>query len=208
MKHSLDELLGIVHDYYPCSVPSYEPRYQETEEYHRLVAARVRAGATDDPWRAMLRRIDAQFPGTNAQNRSLHLPMGSADACYSACLWLQETHRLGFFVSFLVPYYVVYGARYVEQIEQSSTDQVFVFIDGVEVADPVPKPRRGRWVVSFDFSPDEQPYAAGIAREIEATFGCERMPPEVGNVVVPDVETSRRRYGAARIYDCLMSDEW
>ncbi|WP_437294638.1 hypothetical protein [Sorangium sp. So ce426] len=63
-------------------------------------------------------------------------------------------------------------------------------------------------VVSFDLSPDEQPYAAVIAQEIEATWGYERMPPEVGNVVVPDVATNLRRLGEARLYDCLFSDAW
>ncbi|WP_437912482.1 hypothetical protein WME73_35945 [Sorangium sp. So ce302] len=65
-----------------------------------------------------------------------------------------------------------------------------------------------RQVISFELSPDEQPYAAGIAQEIEATWGYERMPPEVGNVVVPDVATNLRRLGEARLYDCLFSDAW
>jgi hypothetical protein len=60
--------------------------------------------------------------------------------------------------------------------------------------------------ISFEPSPDEAPYAAWITREIEATFGGERMPPEVGKVVVPDVVTNLRSFGEATLYDCLFSD--
>jgi hypothetical protein len=62
--------------------------------------------------------------------------------------------------------------------------------------------------IHLDLSPEEQPYATWLAREIEATWGCARMPPEVGNVIVPDVATNHRRLGQARLYDCLLSDDW
>jgi hypothetical protein len=62
--------------------------------------------------------------------------------------------------------------------------------------------------ISFAFTPDEQPYAESIAREIEATYGFERMPPEVGNVIVPDVSVGGRLLGEARLFDCLFSDSW
>jgi hypothetical protein len=65
-----------------------------------------------------------------------------------------------------------------------------------------------RSTIRFDFSSDEQPYADWIARDIEATFGYEPMPPVVGNIIVPDVATERRALGEARLYDCLLSDSW
>jgi hypothetical protein len=65
-----------------------------------------------------------------------------------------------------------------------------------------------RRVIAFEPLPDEKPILDWLAREIEVTFGCDRMPPEVGSVIVPDVETNERRFGEARIYDCLMSDMW
>ena len=63
-------------------------------------------------------------------------------------------------------------------------------------------------VIAFEPSPDEQPYAAALAREIAATFGCEPMPPEVGEIIVPDASTNLRGLGEARLYDCLLSDSW
>lgn len=64
--------------------------------------------------------------------------------------------------------------------------------------------------ITFDLSPDERRYADWIAAEIEATFGCERMPGEVGTVLVPNVGTDLGIPGEVRIYDCLFSNghEW
>jgi hypothetical protein len=45
-----------------------------------------------------------------------------------------------------------------------------------------------------------------IAQEIEATYGYEPMPPEVGRVIVSDVETGGRLFGEATLYHCLFSD--
>jgi hypothetical protein len=63
--------------------------------------------------------------------------------------------------------------------------------------------RTKREYISFDLSPDELPYSEWIARDIEATFGCERMPPEVGTVLVPGVNLGGPR--DTRLYDCLFS---
>jgi len=60
----------------------------------------------------------------------------------------------------------------------------------------------------ISFSHDEQPYAAWIIHDIEATWGYERMPPEIGKMIVPDVATNRRNLGEATLYDCLLSDDW
>jgi hypothetical protein len=204
-----------------------------------LVAARRQAGANNEPWRAMLRRLGDQFPENSVQNRSLHLPAGSLDACYSGRLSLptntpdEHYHYLGFLVSFLVPYYVVYSLRCVDDLEKieemkaRSAEQAWsacVCIKNTLVIlpawmfkilpawmvkpEPPPKIEAFRNVISFELSPDEQPYAAWIAEDIKATWGHEHMPPEAGKVVVPDVATNLRSFGEATLYDCLFSDDW
>ena len=60
----------------------------------------------------------------------------------------------------------------------------------------------------FSLSPGEQLYAEHIAREIEATWGYERMPPELEKTIVPDVGTNLRGFGEATLHDCLFSDHW
>ncbi len=61
--------------------------------------------------------------------------------------------------------------------------------------------------IPFDLSPDEQPYATWIAHDIERSWGYERMPPDIGCVIVPDVSTNARALGEATLFDCLFSDD-
>jgi hypothetical protein len=239
MRHSIDELTGIVYRHYPRGLLSNDPRYAASEQYRRLEAARRQAGADNEAWQVMLKRLVVQFPENSVLNRSLHLPTGSLDACYSACLDLpaapgEQYHSVGFFVSFLVPYYVIYSLRSVddlEEIERMKASRVkpvrhahlcikntlFILPDWmvkilpdcmVETEPPSPMEAH-RNVISFDLSPDEHPYGAWISQDIEATWGgYERMPPEVGKVIVPDVATNLRWLGEATLYDCLFSDQW
>jgi hypothetical protein len=57
-------------------------------------------------------------------------------------------------------------------------------------------------------APREEPEVQRLAQEIEATYGYERIPPEIGDVVVPDVAVDGVGMGKARIYDCLLSSYW
>lgn len=239
MRHSVEELIEIVYSYYPRGLPSDDPRYRETDEYRRLMAARRRAGASNEPWRAMLRRLGDHSPEHSVEDRSLHLQTGKLDACYAGALSLpsntpgEHYHYLGFMVSFLVPYYAVYSARSVDDIEEIERmrargaphaftffvhDTMYILPAWVgklvrlfkpEQIEPRPtEDTPARQVIGFDLSPDEQPFAAWIAEDIKATWGYERMPPEIGNVVVSEVATNLRPLGEARLYDCLFSDDW
>lgn len=235
MRHSINEFIGIVYSYYPRGLLSNDPQYNETEEYRRLVAVRRQAGANNEPWRAMLQRLSNKFPDNSVQNRSLHLPTGSWDACYSACLYLAPApgeyhHTVGFLVSFLVPYYVIYSSRTVNNHEKMDEmkanpaapnqyasvsladfpDTMFILpacIVKPEFIEPDPPIQAYRNNISFSLSSDEQPYGEWIARDIEATWtGYERMPPEVGNVIIPDVSTNGKLLGEATLFNCLFSD--
>ena len=58
-------------------------------------------------------------------------------------------------------------------------------------------------------SPGEEPAATDIGREIEDTYvGYEPIPPELGDLVVPDVALDCRNFGKATIYDCLLTTTW
>jgi hypothetical protein len=225
MKDSADELIAIARRYYARGTCG-DDSYKETEENRRLVEARIRAGtgADRDRWRALLGRIREQFPGNSVVNGSIHLETGSVDACYSGTLWLthptdEHFHTVEFRVSFLVPYYIVYSERVVDDPDAlkahraSSSTVVGVLVGDTwefipaEVADPEFRAEEAkgfrRRMVSFDFSPEEAPFAAWIAGEIEATFDAERMPPEIGKVLVPEVSTHLQLPGEATLYDCL-----
>jgi hypothetical protein len=238
MKQALEELLAMVYRYYPRGLSVDDLRYRESEEWRRIVAERRRAGATCESWRQLLRRLGEQFPEYSVQNRAIHLPVGEADASYSAYVHMpvttpgEHSHSLGFLISFLVPYYIVYSTRIVdapEAKEENKTendgevtwyvgDTCYVGrrsdapahlrdeLEGKKIQKPKETARRIER--SLDPTPEEQPCASWIAREIESMFGYERMPSEVGKVIVPDVATNLRSLGEATLYDCLFSDDW
>ena len=246
MKHSTAELIDIACRYYPRGIarartPSDDPApYKNSDEHRRLVAARVEAAARRGPWRAMLTRLREQFPGRGVNDQVACCPPDFLRASYEACIELppgpgEHGHTVSFLVSFLVPYYVVYATRFVDDPEQEAAirrrheKKVLLGVGGegeprVVWALPreVVKPEvlaeidrdfekrqpATRMVISFELSPEEQPYAATIAREIEATYGYEPMPPEVGRTIVPDIETDFRPAGEATLYDALFTESW
>jgi hypothetical protein len=54
--------------------------------------------------------------------------------------------------------------------------------------------------------PGEERLARAITREIEATYpGYEPIPPDLGDVEVPDVQVDTVPTGKATVYDCLLS---
>ena len=200
MKHTVDELLAIAYSYYARGITHADPGYYDTQERQRLIDARRHAGTEDrfERWRHMIFRLEARFPDSHVMDRSLHLHTGTWDACYSGWLIMpplpgEDQRHIGFLVSFLVPYYVVYTSR-------------VTFLD---MHDPA---HREDWVqqkIAFTFAPDEEPYARAVIAEIEATYpDHEPMPPEVGQMIVPGVVTSRRYIDTATLFDCLFSDEW
>jgi hypothetical protein len=195
MKHSTTELVGLVHRFYPRDLWSSEPQYNDTEEYRRMLEAVRGARADYARWKSMLGRLEARFPGC-VRDMSLHIFGDAFESAYCGKLCLpkldpdEDEHELGFRVSFMAPYYVIYTLRW-RHLENDP---------GGNIASPAE--------VRFEFSPVAQPYERGLAQEIEATYGYEAMPPEIGTLVVPDVTTSVRAFGTATIYDCLLSDDW
>ncbi len=58
-------------------------------------------------------------------------------------------------------------------------------------------------------APGEEAAAMDVGREIEASYpGYLPIPPEIGDILVPDVCPGFRDFGEATIYDCLFSSEW
>jgi hypothetical protein len=189
MKPSASDLLAIARRFYPPDRWPDEPGYSETEEDRRLMEAVRRAGSGVDyeRWESMLDRLEATLPG-RIHNTAMSLTAGVRSPAYEAICRLLDTdeakHNVGFSVSFLVPCYVVYGWRWSES-------------SGYEVR--------------FDLDETERPYAQKIAEEIEATYGYEPMPPEVGTTLVAEVEIAGVRYHYVRrgmIYDYLLTVRW
>ena len=205
MKHSVDELVAIAHQLFPKGMPDRDPRYFETPEVQRQLAARIPASARYEDWCALLSRLKARFTeqglaGVEVQNLSLFLKVPTAaallDRCFSADLLLpvrapsDEHSRLRFFVSFVVPYYTIFR----------------------EIDAPLGRPKSASDLITqrtFDMSPEELPYSTAIAEEIETSFpGYEPISPAIGQAIVPDVVTGTKWFGEATIFNCLFSDHW
>lgn len=233
MKYSKQELTDIAYSYFARGVGESDPRYKQGVEYDRRMAARVPARARYRDWCAMLARVQARFPtglrDIGVENKSLFLAGAGAaalDRCFTGALWLPDQspaeshHQLEFVVSFVVPYYAVRSSHFEEDptpllppsqrarlVFQGDTCYIFP-PDPNAVADPNEKPRYRR-IHRFEFSAAEEPFARGIAEEIETTFpGHEPISPEVGLTVVPEVEAGNKTFGEATIFTCLFADEW
>jgi len=190
IKHSFEELVAILRQYYPpipAVFPGPEreiPTYGKTEERRRLGAARIHAGTEDGAWQAMLDRLQARLPG-GIENRKAQLKSGDWDSTYTGILNLPSeppiAHTRTFMVSFLAPYYIIYGERWVSRPLDLTALDAKDFDEEHDDNEDAVEPIEFR----FDLTPEEAPHAAVIAAEIEATFGAQRMPPEIGFRPVP-----------------------
>lgn len=221
-------MLDIIYQHYPRGIEHEDPRYTRTDEHARLVRAR-RQAAGDPRWSALLRHVSDRYPG-QVMNRSLHLPTGKVDACFSFTLSLPGTARhraLWFRVSFLGPWHITYASDLVEDAEETAAlragpvDKIDVSVHGLRFLVPasilgpdalrVAEERRNapslmRQEILFSPSPEEAPHVEAVERDIAATFGTTLLPPEVGATLVPDVATNLRLLGEATIHDCLFTD--
>lgn len=236
MKHSVEELTAIAYQYFPRGMSSSERLYTETVEYRRRLTARARASAEYEPWREMLRRIQARFPqelhpGVMVENRSIFLQSptaGPADRCFSGALWLpvcgleKNQHQLAFLISFVVPYYVVHSSILVEHpsAPDDGREMFFEIIGDTFYAYGEQSPERPnakkyeapkvttKQEISFRLSEEEALFARGLVEEIEAAFpGHLPMPPEVGRRILPDVSDDRHELGETTLFDCLFTDQ-
>jgi len=224
MKDSVDQLLTVVYRHYPRSVSYEDQRYGETPEARRLSDAYRAVDEAAGPWRAMLDRLAARFPDRDVDNGDL------GGACRNGVVFLpkapgERIHLVGFLMSYLVPYYAVYGCRTVDAATPTTVEEgPPIWFDGdtaiigekFEGTQPVAglgQGRRGskprtRTDITLEPSADEQVYWTAVSSEIESTFGCELLPPDIGRIRVPDVATKTRRLGQATLYDCLVSDSF
>lgn len=233
MQHSVTELIEIAHRHYPRGISREDPRYDTSEEHLRLVAARRKAGEQRGPWCAMLQRMRERFPGNQVYDWVECCPGESLQAVYSCAMKIspasgERERRVALMMSFLIPYYAVYSEHYEddpEPVPGTTPEYICVRIGTTfwfvppNVVTPglrealrdeeeggTETPPTTRCEKRFELSPDEQPYATWMVRSIEDGFGYQYMSPEIGNVIVPEVETDYQRFGEATLYGCLLSD--
>lgn len=177
---SVSELLEVVYRFYPRGVWTSSPGYDDRPEACRLRGA-ARGAATEYPkWKALLDRLRPRY---GIRDCSLHVLAGGVDSAYTLRLWIPG-----------------------KEAEDDELDRRFGFQVrfGCRVSFIGPY-----YLVCRVGIPDEEPYVQDVAREIERAYpGYEAIPPELGNVVVPDVALDTVRLGDATIYQCLLGTHW
>ncbi len=235
MKHSVEELTAIAYQYFPRGLRDEDPLYKQTAEYRRRVAERARASSDYDVWRTMLWRISARFPrelhpDVMVENLSIFMQSptaGPVDRAFKAALWLpvrgptEKHHDISFLVSFVVPYYTIYSARHVEHPVPpvEGREMYFEIIGDTYYAYAEQPPGRPdvekyeapdmetKREISFELSEDEEPFARSIMEEIKAAFPHhELMLPEVGQVILPDVN-DLHAFGEVTLFDCVFTEQ-
>ena len=187
MKHTTEQLIEAVYQFYPIGMSDLDPAYEQSEAHQRLVRAR-RAGAADPRWEAMLERLRARFPESLVEDWT-HLVPQNVDAAHRVRLLVPPIgpaamHAVVGLASVLAPYYAIYSSRVGRVGAHGAT------------------PPDLRWAPTDD----EAAYWQALAGELESTFGHEPLPHEIGELVVPDVVAGNRARGEATLYDCLFTD--
>jgi len=204
MRLSVPELLRRIYIYYPRGVQRYGSNYMETEERARFVELCRRAATSEERDRvvAMLNRLRRRFPGHNVDYGSLHLGSGSHEPSHRATLELEpetpevEFCYIGFIVSLIAPCYVIYRASR----KASPEIRHLPWSEQVDKMKPLE--------VSFTFAEKEKPFAEAICAEVQSTYHSEILPPEIGNIPVPDVCARDLILGNETLLTCLCSDTW
>ena len=192
MKHTVDELLQIVYRHYPRGMWDFEPGYHDTAEFRRIDAARKEA-ASSKTWLALLDRLNLRFNG-DIFNNSMALAGFKMDGCTWVTHGLpsrtsdpRDADLLGLAISFIAPYYVLYSSR---RIDRTYCDAV-------------------RFFYPFDLDDDEIADAQIMVDEMKVLYPeHEPMPPDIGNIVVPDVMAGNQAIGRATLYQCFFTDAW
>ncbi len=220
-KPSLEDLLPIIYQYYhpgsagPDGLGQLE-EFNETPEHLRLEAARKRAGYEAEAWLGLLSRLRVRFPACGLEGRIAHLQAGGFDAAYKGKLELpfvlpheQDEHALGFLVSFLVPYYLIYRRRCLTLA--SAPERPPASVDESEYAEYLEA--HGAPILweplRYEFTDEEAPYATGLAVEIEAAYpGYSPMPPELLELKVPGAWFNPYECGTETVFSHIFTTNW
>jgi hypothetical protein len=221
MKPSLEDLLPIIYQYYHPRSADQDglaelEEFNETPEHLRLIAARKRAGYEADAWRGLLQRLRERFPSCTVETMLAPLQAGRYDAAYTGKLNLpfalphkQDEYALGFLVSFIVPYFLIYRRRC--RTMDSAPERPPASVDESEYSEYLEA--HGAPILweplGYEFTAEEAPYAKGLIEEIQAAYpGYSPMPPELLDVKVPDAWFSSDECGTETVFAHVFTTNW
>lgn len=185
---SRQELIEIVHRYYPAGIAGDDPSYALTPEARRFAVERSKALEERSTWDAFLTRGRATIPHSRFADWSSALKLG-ADACYQARIsgpgFAADAPRLDevvVLVSIIAPVYFIYTS--------------------ISTRDPKGTGATRRFPSWIRTTRDIHQAAEALVRE---TTGFSRVPPNLLFLGVPDIQVGNRWFGKVRVIDCIFT---
>lgn len=186
-RFSAESLIKLVHRYYPSRLYEDDPRYRQSEEYKRLVAAKQAAMKDDAAWQGFLQRVREQLPDClqwdlqalrydPSRHVRVYLPGTRVEQREKKCVVV--------YVSILAPVHFLHASQEVELDEERSRSEALL--------PPLP--------------PELQPLEGSLDAIARESFGSVRLSKEVLCTRVPDLQVGHADLGKATLLDCLFSD--
>ncbi|MFE8598315.1 hypothetical protein [Archangium violaceum] len=182
-----DELVAIVHRFYPSNLEGNDPRYDVSVEFQRLIAAREAAMADTQVWDSFFQRLRDAVPGCHVENWSTL----RYDACRRCRVYLPgttptstEAKAVVGLVSILAPVFAIYASHQTYEGQRVSNTHVHF--------PPL----------STEFHEHE----TTLDGLIRASFGFERLPNHILFTPVSDLQVGNKAPEKVQLIDCLFTD--
>jgi hypothetical protein len=189
-RFSADALLELVHRFHPAGLHADDPRYEASEQSHRMKAARQAAREEEAAWKGFLQRVREELPGSSLWD--LSGPRELYDPSRRVRVYLPEgpvtrgKHQaIVVGVSILAPVHLLYASRELTVNEEKTSSQVWF--------PPLP--------------PEFRAYEDRLDGLVRDSFNSVRLPNEVLFTPVPDLQVGNTDLGKAQLLHCLFTDD-
>ncbi|HEX5751831.1 MAG TPA: hypothetical protein VFZ09_36765 [Archangium sp.] len=184
-----DALVRLVHCYIPPGLETYDPRYNESEEYQRLTRLLLANQQPSPTWKGFTRKVVEAFPDCYIWDATvpMHEPCNivrvslpgfvEGAPLYDSVVVLRSQ---------LAPVYALYASHHEDRSAGGNS-----------------------WWRFAPFPPEYQAHEAKLAALIESTLGFTRLSPEALLTPVPDLKprVGHHPLGEAVLAHCLFTPE-
>ncbi len=189
---STDQLIELVHRYYPANLTNGEPAYIESKEYQHLLEFRGEASAQHSTqWAKFIQQVQEALPECTVEDWTA---LWADDNCWRARVYLPASVKVGgeqqfqavvLLVSILAPVYVLYSSFHV-RTEDGRFQKPTLFYEEV---------------------PETKRIAEVIEPLVQRGLGVQRLANEALFTSVPDIQCGNVMLGQAKLIDCLFTDD-
>ena len=189
---SKDQLIELVHRYYPANLNNGDPAYTGSKEYQQLLGLRREASAQHSTrWEKFVHQVQEALPECTVEDWTV---LWGEDNCWRARVYLpapvgtaaeRQFQAVVLLVSILAPVYVLYSSFHL-RTGAGQFEQPTLFYEAV------PETKRVTEVVGT------------LSRGM---LGVQPLANEVLFTSVSDVQCGNVTLGEAKLIDCLFTDD-